>query len=523
MPLGDSITMGFSSGAVPDNSDYYISYRLALRDSLVSADYEIDYVGSLTSGGAVLSDPQHEGHPGWRADQLAASIYGWLQDHPADVILLHIGTNDLGNPNNTSADNVKNLLDEIDRYEDNHGVAITVVLARIINTASHTCPDGSYTTTFNNNVEAMALDRVNNQNNPAYPDKIVMVDMECGAGLDYIMDTAPPYTHDMYDFLHPNQNGYEKMADVWLEGLREILPVANPGPDQNVNPGDTVMLDGSGSTDTLGTIISYEWRQTGGSPEVTLINAAAEEASFTAPATQTGATLTFELSITDDKGFAHKASCAVNVNGAPTADAGPDQRVNPGAFVVLDGSDSIDPDGSIVSYAWVQVGGEPAVNLINAKTSRAAFTAPAVGSNGALLTFRLTVSDDLRVQSSDMVNIQINGPPVANAGPDHDVQSGVDVTLDGSGSTDEGGGDLVYAWVQISGPAVVLSSPASLRPSFQAPSVGSTTTTLTFLLTVTDNGGLQAQDSCTVTVTPEGGPSRSGSGGGGCFITAAGQ
>ena len=65
MPLGDSITNGSSSGVVPDNSSYYISYRKALRDSLVSAGYEIDYVGSQTSGEAVFSDAQHEGHGGW--------------------------------------------------------------------------------------------------------------------------------------------------------------------------------------------------------------------------------------------------------------------------------------------------------------------------------------------------------------------------------------------------------------------------------------------------------------------------
>ena len=383
MPLGDSITQGSSSGAVPDNSDYWISYRQALRDSLVSADYEIDYVGSLTSGGAVLNDPQHEGHGGWRADMVANSIYGWLQNNPADIILVHIGTNDLNtNSDDTSAADIKDLLDEIDRYEDNHGASITVVLARIINTSNHICPDGSYTTTFNNNVAAMALDRVNNQNNPAYPDKIVMVDMECGAGFDYGVDATPPYSHDMNDILHPNQNGYEKMADVWLEGLREILPVANPGTDQNVNPGDTVMLDGRGSTDALGAIVSYEWRQTGGSPAVTLTNAATEEASFTAPVTQTGATLTFELSITDDKGFAHKASCVVNVNGAPTADAGPDQRVKVGTSVVLDGSNSDDADGSIVAYQWEQIAGIPSVVLANAGTVKASFTAPSGGCRG---------------------------------------------------------------------------------------------------------------------------------------------
>jgi hypothetical protein len=205
----------------------------------------------------------------------------------------------------------------------------------------------------------------------------------------------------------------------------------------------------------------------------------------------------------------------VNVNGPPVADAGTDQVANPGALVVLDGSKSNDADGSIVAYQWVQTAGISVGALANANTSQAGFTAPAVGSGGAILSFRLTVTDDLGVQSSDTVDVQINGPPVADAGPDQQVQSGATVILDGSGSADRQGGDLAYSWMQISGPPVLLSNFNSSRPSFQAPSAGSTAVTLSFLLTVTDSGGLQSEDSCTVTVTPPGESSQSGSGGGG--------
>ena len=224
MPLGDSITNGSSSGVDPDDSSYYISYRKNLRDSLVSAGYEIDYVGSQTSGEAIFADAQHEGHGGWRADMIATEIYGWLHDNPADIILLHIGTNDLtADPNDIDATvaDVQNILDEIDRFEDNYGVAITVFLARIINTSNHICPNGSYTTTFNDNVAAMAISRAN--------DKIVMVDIECGASLDYVVDTTAPYTHDMYDFLHPNQSGYGEIANKWFSSLTGYLGAAKQG------------------------------------------------------------------------------------------------------------------------------------------------------------------------------------------------------------------------------------------------------------------------------------------------------
>ena len=73
MPLGDSITNGNSSGAVPDNAAYYVSYRKALWDKLSVAGYDVDFVGSLNTGWAVFGDVEpsdHDGHPGWADHQL---------------------------------------------------------------------------------------------------------------------------------------------------------------------------------------------------------------------------------------------------------------------------------------------------------------------------------------------------------------------------------------------------------------------------------------------------------------------
>ena len=515
MPLGDSITNGSASGVVPDSPQYYLSYRKALRDKLTDRGYQINYVGSQVSGDAIFSDAQHEGHGGWVADggsagtSIAPNVYNFLEANPADIVLLHIGTNDVS-AGHASADDVRLILDEIDRYSP----SVWVVLALIINRATPPCALCTTTTAYNDALDAMVRTRLN--------DKIVIVDMENGAGLDYRLYPSG----DMYDTLHPFASGYEKMAEAWLLGLLDILPTADAGTDQNVNPGAAVTLNGSGSTDALGTIVSYAWVQTGGSPAVTLANANTAQARFTAPDTSTGTALAFKLSITDDKGFSHSDSCVVNVNGRPVADAGPDQQVNPDASVVLDGSNSNDADGSIVAYEWLQTAGNPIVALANAGTVRASFTAPAAGGSGTTLTFKLTVTDDKGLTHSDSCMVNVNGRPVADAGTDQQVQSGASVTLDGSGSTDGGDGALAYAWVQTSGRAVALSNPSSVRPSFQAPTAGAAGASLTFQLTVTDSGGLQSGDSCTVTVSPqEGGASGSsgGGGGGGCFITAAGQ
>ena len=223
MPLGDSITWGYESGESFETRQ--TSYRKALWEKLVDAGYDIDFVGSLISGEDVFDDPEHEGHNGWRDDQIvngnpiypdAGKLNEWMADYEPDIVLLHIGTNGL----DPSPDDVEDILDEIDNYS----LETWVILARIINRIDHVCPNNSATTIFNDNVEAMAQDRID-----TLGDKIKIVDMECGAGINYLEYSSG----DMWDDLHPFQYGigYAKMADEWFSALEQILPDPDPDPD----------------------------------------------------------------------------------------------------------------------------------------------------------------------------------------------------------------------------------------------------------------------------------------------------
>lgn len=80
-------------------------------------------------------------------------------------------------------------------------------------------------------------------------------------------------------------------------------PVANAGPDQGVRRETTVRLNGSGSSDPDGMIVSYRWRQVAGA-RVRLRDATSATASFRAPEPRgdTSLILVFELSITDNDG-----------------------------------------------------------------------------------------------------------------------------------------------------------------------------------------------------------------------------
>jgi len=285
-----------------------------------------------------------------------------------------------------------------------------------------------------------------------------------------------------------------------------LTPTANGGPDQTVNEGDPVTLDGSNSNDPDDGIASYLWTQTAG-PSVTLSSTTAVQPTFTAPNVgPSGEALTFQLTVTDSGGLQSTDTCIVNVSSVnlpPVADAGPDQLVNEGDTVTLDGSNSNDPDDGIASYLWTQTAG-PSVTLSDPTAAQTTFTAPAVGSGGASLTFRLRVTDGSGLEATDTCIVNIsngNLPPTANAGPDQTVNEGISVTLDGSNSSDPDDGIASYLWEQIGGPVVTLSGTAEVQPTFTAPNVGPNGASLTFQVTVTDSGGLQSADTCIVTVS----------------------
>ncbi|MCX5852405.1 MAG: PKD domain-containing protein, partial [Deltaproteobacteria bacterium] len=190
----------------------------------------------------------------------------------------------------------------------------------------------------------------------------------------------------------------------------------------------------------------------------------------------------------------------------PVADAGFDQNADEGGEVTLDGSNSYDPNGEIVSYLWTQMGG-PEVELSDASAMSPTFIAPSVSELTTDLTFQLTVEDNDGLQDTDtcvVTEYNVNVAPIADAGPNQLVNEGVLVTLNGSNSSDPDGTVASYQWTQTGGPSVTLSNSAAVSPAFTAPSVGTGGASLNFQLTVTDNGGVQAlqdTDTCIVNVS----------------------
>ncbi len=198
LALGDSITEGDPS---------HPSYRYALWTSLLDAGVDVDLVGSQVSAhepplpdhNGTTFDADHEGHSGWRADQVAAYLLAALQGMQVDVALLHLGTNDVlqGQSTVSTAEELGQVIDALRGATPD----VTVLLAQIIPTGYSAY--GQQVLDLNERIAALAAAKTT----AASP--VVVVDQHNG------FDPA----QDTYDGLHPNAQGEARMAARWRQTI----------------------------------------------------------------------------------------------------------------------------------------------------------------------------------------------------------------------------------------------------------------------------------------------------------------
>lgn len=200
-----------------------------------------------------------------------------------------------------------------------------------------------------------------------------------------------------------------------------------------------------------------------------------------------------------------------SVNKPPIAKAGPDQKTTlPKDSVLLDGSASSDPDGTITSYRWIKISGPVSSIIVSQDSSKTPVKTLAMG----VYKFELTVTDNGGLPAKDTVQIIVeepaaNQPPIANAGPDQTLTLPLDSAyLDGSGSLPDGWSTPPgkYVWTRISGPSQFSIGPATFLDN--SPFLPSTTAiaknlipgTYLFRLQVTNPSGESDADTVQVTV-----------------------
>ncbi|MFD5462607.1 ricin-type beta-trefoil lectin domain protein [Kitasatospora sp. NPDC127059] len=225
MPLGDSITWGLGSSTGN-------GYRGPLWDALAADGHPVDFVGTGRNGS--MSDPDNEGHPGYRIDQIAALASASLTRFRPNIVTLEIGTNDLnGNYQpSTAAVRLKSLVDRITADVPD----ATVLVASLVVSTSGS--EEQYRAAYNQAVPRIVSDA-----------------QAAGKHVAYV-DMSSLTTADLADTLHPNDAGYRKMADAFHRGiqaagsagwLRNPAPAA--APVQSGLAGKCLDVNGAGTAD----------------------------------------------------------------------------------------------------------------------------------------------------------------------------------------------------------------------------------------------------------------------------------
>ncbi|MBW4482226.1 MAG: LamG domain-containing protein [Tildeniella torsiva UHER 1998/13D] len=272
-----------------------------------------------------------------------------------------------------------------------------------------------------------------------------------------------------------------------------------------VNLPATAALQGevvdTGLADPAAGTVSVQWSLMNGPGPVTFADA---ETLSTTASFSTSGEYTLRLTVSTGE-LATSREVMITANQAPLVDAGPDQSLDFPTLAELDGTvsdDGFPTTPGRLALAWSKVSGpgsvtfaDPASDITTAQFSR-----------GGEYVLRLTANDGA-IASHDEVTIQVNQPPVVNAGADQGLT--LVVGADGSiqpaiatltGTVQDDGlpaNTLTTLWKQLSGPAPAVLKDAS-KPSTSAefPAAG------TYVLELSaSDGRLTGRDTVTVVVS----------------------
>lgn len=233
LPLGDSITQG----VYPQQS-----YRYRLWKKLIDEEVSFEFVGSRTRNydgtpsfppyqGRTF-DRHHEGHSGWRTQDIydgcteddscrtknEGYLAQWLTDYTPDLVLIHLGTNDIFQ-NASTLDTLISLRLIVDTLRRDNPEVI-ILLAQIFPISG-----SRYSKVRSLNAQIAAA--VPGMQDPQSP--VLLVDM---------FTDVDPLVHS-YDGIHPNSAGEEIMAQRWTDAILDSMlpnqpPVVDAGPDRTV-------------------------------------------------------------------------------------------------------------------------------------------------------------------------------------------------------------------------------------------------------------------------------------------------
>lgn len=258
MELGDSITRGLDN-TTPIAWAEQGGYRTLLWQKTVVQDKDnIDFVGSLSSGPTTLGDKDHEGHSGNRIDELQASIDGWMASYHPQIILLHIGTNDI--MQNYDVANAPSRLATLVKSICTDDPGVQVAVAQII--------------------PRPGLDSTVQTYNAAIPGALSSLPASCHyevvnmhtalsatIGNNQIDDISTDATHPLTPASLTENRGYNKLALAWYPVLTNLYNIVegNPPSPPTAQPGLTgsyfanTTLAGTATVSRVDPQVHFSW------------------------------------------------------------------------------------------------------------------------------------------------------------------------------------------------------------------------------------------------------------------------
>jgi lysophospholipase L1-like esterase len=200
MPLGDSITGGPGC------------WRALLWQRLVATGYQdIDFVGTLPGGGCITGawDGDNEGHGGYQAINIATQdqLPGWLSTTRPDVVLMHLGTNDIWN--HRPIPDILAAFTKLVGQMRAGNPDMRIIAAQIVPMNPPGCANCTGdVVTLNAAIPGWAA-ALSTARSP-----ITVVDQ--WTGFDTVADTIG-------DGVHPDDSGFARMADRWYPALTRVL------------------------------------------------------------------------------------------------------------------------------------------------------------------------------------------------------------------------------------------------------------------------------------------------------------
>jgi hypothetical protein len=225
LPLGDSITYGYSDKAVLS-----AGYRSRLYTDLVNAGRSFQYVGSMKEDKSAMlkaaGEGFHEGHGGFRTDQILGNLTGvvdgtdvssnngghWLDgtgSRPAvnpNIILLHVGTNDFLQRKSVAyaAGNLDQIVAKLTSLRPN----AKLFVSNIIPMADAT--QNASVIAYNKQIKDVIVPKYK-----ALGKKVYFVDQY----KNFVDAAGKVVTSAFPDKVHPTRAGYDKIGDTWSKAI----------------------------------------------------------------------------------------------------------------------------------------------------------------------------------------------------------------------------------------------------------------------------------------------------------------